>query len=99
VLKSEYSDPEVIRELEEDIFACLKFLKAAHSLASAESVPDGLHGFEKEGKSTTSVRQSLRWFFRSAALQFREEEAKPKMIKVQHANNGNSRTLEFPFSI
>jgi len=63
VLKSEYSDPEAIRKLEQDIFAYLKFLKAAHFRASVESVLDYLSELEKEGKGTSSVRQSLRWFF------------------------------------
>ncbi len=47
VLKSEYSDPEAIRKLEQDVFAYLKFLKAAHFRASVESTLDYLHEPER----------------------------------------------------
>jgi integrase len=67
VLQSECPDPAVLRTREQDIFACLKFLKAAHRRTSIESVLDYLHALEKEGKNTDSVRASLRWFFKTAA--------------------------------
>ena len=94
-MKSEYSDPETIRRLEQDIFAWLKFLKAAHSRASVESVLDYLHELEKEGKGTSSVRASLRWFFKSAAVQSGEVQVKPQtsdmppqMINEERADRG-----------
>jgi len=67
VLQSECPDPAVLRTREQDIFAWLKFLKAAHRRASIESVLDYLHSLENEEKNTDSVRASLRWFFKTAA--------------------------------
>ncbi|MHB8829163.1 MAG: integron integrase [Syntrophales bacterium] len=87
-MKSEYSDPEAIRKLEQDIFAWLNFLKATHCRASAESVLDYLHELEKEGESTSSVRKSLRWFFKSAAVQSGEEQTQPQIIKVEQEDRG-----------
>ncbi|MBW6486557.1 MAG: tyrosine-type recombinase/integrase [Syntrophobacterales bacterium] len=60
-------DPAVLRTWEQDIFAWLKFLKAAHRRTSIESVLDYLHSLENEEKNTDSVRASLRWFFKTAA--------------------------------
>ena len=69
VLHSECPDPAELRTREQEIFAWLKFLKAAHRQASVDSVLDYLHTLEEEGKSTDSVRSSLRWFFKAASIQ------------------------------
>lgn len=84
VLQSECSDPAVLRAREEDIFAWLKFLKAAHRRASVESLLDYLHNLEEEGKNTDSVRSSLRWFFKAAAIQQGEEHtASPALLRQE----------------
>ncbi len=59
----------------EDIFAWLKFLKAAHRRTSIESVLDYLYMLKQQGKSTAAVRPFLRWFFKTASLQKGEESA------------------------
>ncbi len=95
VLRSECSDPAVLRTREQDIFAYLKFLKAAHRRASVESVLDYLHQLDEKGKETNSVRASLRWFFKAAAIQRGEEgpqtSAPPprkQVIEIERADNG-----------
>ncbi|MBW6486129.1 MAG: hypothetical protein K0B01_08295, partial [Syntrophobacterales bacterium] len=69
MLDSEIGDPSKRNGMEQDIFAWLKFLKANSRRASVESVLDFLHHIEGEGQETDSVRASLRWFFKSAAVQ------------------------------
>jgi len=90
VLQSECSDPAELRTREQEIFAWLKFLKAAHRRASVESVFDYLHTLENEGKNTDSVRSSLRWFFKASSIQKGEEipdsptpQIREQVIKVE----------------
>ena len=95
VLQSECSDPAELRTREQEIFAWLKFFKAAHRRASVESVLDYLHTLENEGKNTDSVRSSLRWFFKAASIQKGEESPdsptpliREQVIKVEQADKG-----------
>jgi hypothetical protein len=69
VLHSEIGDSSKRNGMEQDTFAWLKFLKAKGRSASVESVLDYLHHIEEQGQKTDSVRASLRWFFKSAAIQ------------------------------
>jgi len=69
VLRSECPDAAELRLREQEIFAYLKFLKAAHRRASVESVLDYLHELAGQGRDTGTVRQALRWFFQAAAQQ------------------------------
>jgi hypothetical protein len=69
VLHAEIGDPSKRKGMEQDILAWLKFLKANTRRASVEFVLDYLHHIEREGQETDSVRASLRWFFKSAAIQ------------------------------
>jgi site-specific recombinase XerD len=73
VLQAECTEPAVLHAREGDIFAWLKFLNASHRRASVEAVLDYLHALEEAGENTNSVRSSLRWFFKTAAIQRGEE--------------------------
>jgi len=88
VLHSECSNPAVLRTQEQNIFAYLKFLKTTHRRASVDSVLDYLHTLEEEGKSTDSVRSSLRWFFKAASIQRGDEgpDSSAPVIREQVIN-------------
>lgn len=95
VLLAECADPAVLQRREQDIFAWLKFLKAAHRRASVEAVLDYLHILEQEGKNTDAIRSSLRWFFKTAAIQRGETDvhlspppAQERLIKVEREDKG-----------
>ncbi len=95
VLHSEISDPSKRNGMEQDIFAWLKFLKANARRASVESVLDYLHHIEEQGQKTDSVRASLRWFFKSAAVQsglpdtvHPEQGARQHVIELERPDAG-----------
>ncbi|MBW6487424.1 MAG: phage integrase N-terminal SAM-like domain-containing protein, partial [Syntrophobacterales bacterium] len=63
--------------------------------ASVESVLDFLHHIEGEGQETDSVRASLRWFFKSAAVQsglsdtvHPERDARQHVIELERPDAG-----------
>ncbi len=95
VLQSECPDPAELRTREQEIFAWLKFLKAAHRRASVDSVLDYLRTLEEKGKRTDSARSSLRWFFKAASIQRGDEGPdssapviREEVIKVEREDKG-----------
>jgi hypothetical protein len=68
VLHAEIGNPSQRNGMEQDIFAWLKFLKANARRASVNPFLDYLYPIEEQGQKTGSVRASLRWFFKSAAI-------------------------------
>jgi integron integrase len=89
VLLSSEPDATVVRQREQDIFGWLKFLKGERRPASVESVLDYLHDLEQQGQDTQSIRASLRWFFKTAAIQQGgESPARQQIIKVERADSG-----------
>ncbi|MHB8091770.1 MAG: integron integrase, partial [Syntrophales bacterium] len=95
MLHSEIGDPSKRNGMEQDIFAWLKFLKANARRASVESVLDYLHHIEEQGQKTDSVRASLRWFFKSAAVQaglpdtaHPEQGARQHVIELERPDAG-----------
>ncbi|MGD9949249.1 MAG: hypothetical protein AB7U29_12330 [Desulfobulbus sp.] len=68
------------RSHEGEIFAFLKYLKAARCRASVASVLDYLRDLEQQGQPTETARLALRWFFQAAADRIHSgiEEALPQ---------------------
>lgn len=96
VLRSEQLSPTLARSHEAEIFAYLKYLKAARQRASVESVRAYLRHLEEQGQPTEAARSALRWFFQAAAQQIRSgvDERAPvppesvQVIRVEQADQG-----------
>lgn len=98
VLRSEHLSPALAFSHEKEIFAYLKYLKAARIRASVESVLEYMRNLDEQGRPTESARAALRWFFQAAAQQIQsgidaitpEPPGPVQVIRIEQADKGGA---------